>query len=69
MDAPYDSGDEIMIGRRAAVVSYTTLADALDPGRRWLLLCRWADSGEPVARPLYCGDDGVGEVVAPLVGA
>lgn len=60
---PYETGDVISVatvdGEREAIVWTAVLTPALDPNRRWRLLCRWRDDGSSVEQPVYCGDDGL----------
>lgn len=68
--APYSQGDvvEVRLGERptTAIVSAVLVTSACDPRRRWRVLCRDTGSGMGIGTPLYCGDDGVGDRLAPL---
>lgn len=68
--APYSAGDRLRVllddGPRDAVVSVVLESQASDPGRRWRLLCREADTDRSIDVPLYCGDDGAGDRVSRI---
>jgi hypothetical protein len=65
-EAPYSTGDRLPAatgdGTRTVVVSSVVALKAINPRRRWRLLCRDVD-GSPIDVPLYCGDDGSGDRV------
>ncbi|MBW3659910.1 MAG: hypothetical protein KY457_14825 [Actinobacteria bacterium] len=67
--APYATGDRLQLllpdGQREAVVSVVIPSGATDPRRRWRLLCRDADTDWCIDLPVYCGDDGAGDLVRP----
>lgn len=64
--APYTAGDrlELMLpdGPRTVVVGAIVGISAPDPHRRWRLLCRDEVTGGSIDLPVYCGDDGEGEL-------
>ncbi len=67
---PYAAGDLVLITNgertRIAVVSSYVETTSLDDGRRWRLLCRWADDPESIVDELvYCDSDGIGDKVRP----
>lgn len=65
---PYQTGDHVELqldsGTRTAVVSAVVAIPAPDPSRRWRLLCRDEADGTSIERPIYCGDDGNGDLIA-----
>lgn len=67
--APYDTGDRIDLVidgvHRTVVVGAVVAIEAHDPHRRWRLLCRDATAGTSIDLPVYCGDDGQGELLGP----
>jgi hypothetical protein len=74
---PYAAGDRIVLGLdegpRSVIVSALVSLPAPDPSRRWRLLCRDAIDGSSIELPVYCGEDGVGDLVrgreTPISGA
>lgn len=67
--APYATGDRLELllpdGQHDAVVSVVMRSGASDPERRWRLLCRDADTDRSIDIPVYCADDGTGDLVRP----
>ena len=67
--APYATGDRIQLVfdgvRRSVVVGAVIGIPAPDPLRRWRLLCRDEATGASIDLPVYCGDDGHGELLLP----
>lgn len=65
---PYTAGDRLVLALPAGPLPVTVSAvvsiPARDPGRRWRLLCRDEVDGSSVELPVYCDDDGVGELIA-----
>lgn len=66
--APYDTGDRIDLVidgvHRTVVVGAVVAIEAHDPHRRWRLLCRDESTGTSIDLPVYCGDDGAGELLS-----
>lgn len=68
---PYQAGETVIVTvdgeDREAVVSMLVETNAMDPTRRWRLLCRWADEPEgTIETPLYCDSEGTSPEVKPL---
>lgn len=68
---PYKANESVLVTidgeDREAVVSLVVQTEALDPTRRWRLLCRWADEpGVSIEMPLYCDDNGCGPGISPM---
>lgn len=67
---PYATGDRLRLllpdGQQDAVVSVVMRSGATDPRRRWRLLCREADTDRSLDVPVYCADDGTGDLVRPV---
>ncbi|MBW3619103.1 MAG: hypothetical protein KY461_02570 [Actinobacteria bacterium] len=67
--APYAAGDRLELVfdgvHRSVVVGAIVGIPAPDPHRRWRLLCRDEVTGASIDLPVYCGDDGRGELIQP----
>lgn len=65
--APYAAGDRLELAvdgvHRTVVVGAVVAISAHDPHRRWRLLCRDEATGRSIDLPVYCGDDGAGELI------
>lgn len=65
--APYATGDRIDLVldgvHRTVVVGSIVAIPAHDPHRRWRLLCRDEATGTSIDLPVYCGDDGTGDLL------
>lgn len=64
---PYHSGERVELhlpdGPRTVVIGTVISTSAQDPHRRWRLLCRDEADGSSIDLPVYCGDDGNGDLL------